>query len=161
MSEKRDASSGAELDLTGNKTVFSDNDLAGINSLQDALDALAGIGATVDNFSEYGNGFPILKDKATLTGKPFVILSWKFHEGTYGTFVSAIVVSESGDKCVLNDGSTGIKDQLEMVTASRVRNGVANTQSGLIVRNGLRSSEYSYSDADGRQIPAVTWYLAE
>ena len=159
--EKLDEGSGAALDLTGNRTVFQDKDLAAIGSLQDALDALAGIGATVDNFNEYGNGFSILRDKSQIAGKPFVALQWKFHQGTYGEFVSALIVTEAGEKAVLNDGSVGICEQLRMVTESRIRNGVANHQSGLIVRNGLRRSDYSYTDEKGNEIPATTWYLAE
>jgi hypothetical protein len=159
--KKRDKNSGAELEMRGNKRVFDDAALADITDLQSALDALANAGATVDNFNEYGNGFSILRDKAQLSGKPFVVLEWRFNTGTFGEFASALIVTEDGTKCVLNDGSTGIFTQLRMVTDSRERNDVANTQSGLLVKNGLRVSEYTYSDEKGNEIPARTWYLAD
>ena len=156
--EKMDAASGAELDLRKNGNVFDDDALAKIGSLQDALDALSGLGATVDSYNEYGTGFSVV-DKQTLAGVPFVILEWRFNNGTYGEFVSCLIVTKDGVKAVLNDGSTGVCKELSMVTASRLRNGVANTQSGLIVENGLKRGDYTYTDENGKETPATTWHL--
>lgn len=158
--EKTDISSGADLDTFGNKSAFSKNALAKISSLQDALDALAEIGANVEDFADYGDGFSVVKDKNTLAGKPFVIMHWAFKEGTFGAFVICQIVTESGEKLVLMDGSTGILEQLQNVTEARKRNGLANGQFGLIVRNGLRVSNYTY-ESEGKIVPASTWYLAE
>ena len=157
--EKLDETSGAALVLNQNKAIVGDDILAGIKSAQDAFDVLAEMGATVDDFNDYGNGFALLKDKSQLAGKTFVIIQWKFNPGDYGDFVSAAVVTEAGEKLVLNDGSTGICDQLIGVTAKRVADGIANTQSGLIVRGGLRVSEYTKTDEQGKDYQAKTWYL--
>ena len=170
--EKKDATSGAELDLTGNRNVFDDAALAGITSLDDALSALAGISASTDSIADYGNGFEVCKEKQQLIGKAFVIVQWRFNTDAektdFGPFVSAAIVTEAGEKLILNDGSTGVYKQLMMVTAKRETDGVANTQSGLICKGGLRESAYPAKDANGNYlydknenaIQGTTYYLA-
>jgi len=143
-----------------NRDVYSIDDLHDINSLQDALDLVG----DVDDFSEYGTGFVVLdkRDKDRLVGVPFVIVEWRFnHSAQYqGDFVSALVVTESGEKYVINDGSTGICTQLKSVLERRIKNNRARPNTGLTVRGGLRRSDYDTTDGDGNPIKATTYYLS-
>lgn len=103
----------------------------------------------------------IIDDKSKILGMPFVILSWDFHEGDFGDFVSALVIFPNDEKIyVLNDGSTGIFKQLQEITRNREENGHPFPQAGRRVDKGLRVSDYDYTDEKGKTAPAKTYYLA-
>lgn len=146
-----------------NKSVFTDADLAGMQSFDDVLSAFQSQGVVPEDFNDYGTGFGLLKDKGALVNVPFMILEWRFNDGDFGEFVSAMVVTKHNEKWVLNDGSTGIRDQLKMVTAQRVTNGHPHPQAGLLVSNGLTRSDYiaDIPNAKGEIVPtpATTYYL--
>lgn len=102
-------------------------------------------------------------DKKHLVGKPFLIMGYRINEGDMGTFVSIMAMTKdevpdiNGNRTtriVINDGSTGIRDQvIGMVTSGHFR-------TGMLCPNGLRVSEYTYTDpADGKDKPASTYYL--
>jgi hypothetical protein len=93
-------------------------------------------------------------DKDRLVATPFVIADFYFSEGDYGTFSIIKVLDESNKKMVFIDGSTGVNAQLQEYAAKHERRG------GLVVKRGLRVSEYEYEDEKGRSIPAKTYYLA-
>lgn len=76
-------------------------------------------------------------EKSRLLGQPFFILDYRFNEGDQGEFVSMRVVTRSGDKYVVNDGSTGIFAQMKGVAEKGVTSGIA-------CRHGLRKSDYKY-----------------
>lgn len=96
-----------------------------------------------------GNGFSILNgdDKTQLVGLPCMFMGWTFNLGDQGEFVSATVVAKAAGggliKAIVNDGSTGIYQQLQSYTAS------TGKQGGLAARNGLRASRYFYDESDG------------
>ncbi len=148
---------------------LSDDELARINGFDAALAALDHIGATVESYSDYGTGFAVLKDKQRLVGEAFVILEWRFSfskeylgaDGLPAEFVSAYLVTESGAKVILVDGSTGICAQLKAVTERRIGAGHRTPQQGLVVRGGLSASNYTVEDAKGRKSSATTYYLAD
>lgn len=108
-----------------------------------------------------GDGFAVVKDKNIFLGKPLMFLEWRFNEGDQGEFVSArVIVQEQNGiaRYILNDGSTGIYQQLKELSESR------NVFGGLAVRNGLRKSDYTYDDVDEKtgevkQKPATTYYI--
>lgn len=139
--------------LTNNTEV-----LAGIGSFADAMQVLsdAGINA-IDYSEEFGDGFTLLKgndEKATLVGVPFVILGIKFAEGDYDTdFAILHVVTEDGRKCVVVDGSTGIRSQAHVMADKGIT-------AGVLVKNGLTRSDYDYIDEKGKKTPATTFYLS-
>jgi len=142
---------------------FSDDKLGAITSFADAAALLNDSGVAVEDYSDYGTGFTVLKTehKDQLTGAPFVILEWRFTDGDNGEFVSALIVTKDNRKLVLNDGSTGIKDQLKAVTASRESSKHKNPTQGLVVPNGLTRSDYQYADPKtGELRPATTFYLS-
>lgn len=162
-------------------SALTNNELAGITSFNDALALLnarlAEVGGVIESIADYGTGFSLLKDKGELLGKPFIVLAWFFREGEYGDggFVSAEIVTEDGRKLVINDGSTGIRDQLVGVTERRRSTGLANETVGLAVPGGLTKSDYFRHEGTGEiaraipeggkkgkdgWLPASTYYLA-
>lgn len=145
---------------------FSDDVLAGIDSFDAALAALASEGVQPETMDDYGTGFKVCNDKDRLIKVPFVILSWKFNQGDFGLFVSAEIVTKHGEKFILNDGSTGIKDQLVMVEEQRRKRGHPTPNAGLLVEGGLTRSDYKTMIPDGKtgelvESAATTYYLAE
>lgn len=153
---------------------FTDEMLASIKSFDDAL-AIAAAAGELESISDYGNGFSVLKDKGTLVGVPFVILEWQEREGDFADsgFMSALVVTKGGEKWVVNDGSTGIADQLREVTRRRESEGRNNPRAFLSVPGGLTRSDYFRNETTGdiartrpegapkgEWIPATTFYLA-
>jgi hypothetical protein len=74
-------------------------------------------------------------------------MEWAFRPGDFGSqFVSARVVTRNADggmsKYIINDGGTGLAEQLAQFTQDTGKTG------GLFARHGLRESEYAI-DADG------------
>ena len=146
-------------EVTQVKRPFSDNELRNLTSL-DSIRAL--LGDKIGTATDLGSGFAVLSDeqKRRLVGVPCIFLFWNFNtEGKFGTFVSAHVVTLDGagqvkDKFIINDGSTGIRQQLEEYTE---RTGESR---GMFVPNGLRASDYTYTDPDdGKDKPATTFYI--
>lgn len=128
------------------------------------------IGPDVSRASDLGSGFAILENHDALIGKPCIFLFWQFRPGDYSEdYVSAHVVSfDPADgkitgKYIVNDGSSGIRDQLRGLGTSK----------GLVAERGLRKSEYQYcescsavvskgDDSHGKGhkvIPASTYYI--
>lgn len=118
---------------------------------------------------ELGDGFALLKNPALLVGLPLILLEWAFRPGDFGTYVSVRVVAKlpggSLGKFVINDGGTGIAEQLAGYT--KAHNGKTG---GLVVENGLSKSDYFRNDETGEiqqqrddskgfSTPATTWYL--
>lgn len=101
---------------------------------------------------QYG---PILEDKGRLVGVPFVIVYWEKHEkGNFGSFVSMFIIDKNDNRYIVNDGSTGIRDQLERLSKESPTNGM------IVCRNGFRVSDYMYTDPKtGDERPAKTYYI--
>jgi hypothetical protein len=101
-----------------------------------------------------------LDDKSQLVNRPFFIRKFWFTEGDMGGFAVAYCVTRdpiltpSGNtsKIIITDGSTGIYRQLREV-AKRTGKTTA-----LLVRNGLRVSEYTADTEEGPKL-AETFYL--
>lgn len=136
---------------------LDDDELSQVKSFQDALD----IGGN-DDWDDYGSGFVVQDNKGILEGVPFKILEWRFNHSTEfdGVFASLAIVTESGDKWIVNDGSTGICRQLIGVTNRRIIDGrePSTAMQGLLVRRGLRVSRYE-TEVNGKMIKAETYYL--
>ena len=145
---------------------YDDETLSAIQGYAEAR-ALAladSVSGELESFADYGNGFTVLPsdEKARLVKVPFIVLAWAFHTGDNGAFVSATIVTKTGEKLILNDGSTGIRDQLAKVTDKRTARGLdaVKATSGLDVPGGLRRSDYKYRDDRGEEKNATTYYLA-
>lgn len=135
-----------------NSSVYSDTELRGITSFEDAKRLAAEKFGSIDDATDVmGTGFTVLngKDKDRLVKVPFIILSMDFNEGDQGPFVSFTCVTEDDRKYVVNDGGTGIYRQLDEWFVRTGKGG------GLFV-NGLRKSEYDHPE-HGR---STTYYLS-
>lgn len=121
------------------KRQFSDDQLRNITSIEDAL-ALAAdaYGGTISAEElEIGNGFKLLgDDKDRLVGMPFLLLAYTFNEGDFGEFASCLLITDRGDKVIMNDGSSGIYEQLLDIMKTTDRMG------GIHFPRGLRKSTY-------------------
>ncbi len=94
-------------------------------------------------------------DKESLIGVPFLIVDYRFNEeGSYGRFVSVLAVTETDDRVVINDGSTGVMQQIDMLAQTYP------DRKGILCKGGLRRSDYTYTDTDGKEKPASTYYIA-
>jgi hypothetical protein len=137
-------------------TNFETEELAGLTSFADAL-ALVQEKVGESNVGvadqEIGDGFKLLENKDLLIGVEMLLITWDFHQGDHGEFVSAKVMTKDGQKYIVNDGSTGIRDQLMGYSAKK------NSQGGLYCKKGLRRSNYEYEDENGQKKPATTYYL--
>jgi hypothetical protein len=146
------------------RSMFTDEELADLQTFDDVLRAAQERETILDSANDYGTGFRVLdnKDKAKLIDEPMIIVEWRFNSGNFGEFVSCLVMTKAGEKVVLNDGSTGIRDQLSVIVSQRLARGShtqANAQAFLVVPDGLRVSRYEYTAADGSTAPAETFYL--
>jgi hypothetical protein len=125
--------------IVSNATDIPDDDLRQIQTMDDAMAyAVEQWGEVTDFAAEFGTGFIVLpkQDKSKLVGKRCLVLSWKFYHGDFGTFVSALVVTDDG-KYIVNDGGTGIAEQLYDVSLR-----MGDRRRALALRHGLRESEY-------------------
>ncbi len=138
---------------------WDEDTLRGIDSFEAAL-ALTEekFGPVVSAADVLGDGFRRIDNKAALVGVPLVLMEWNFYEGDFGKFVAVRALGKADDgslmKVIFVDGSSGICEDLARYTMKTQRNG------GLVVRGGLRVSEYTYYDEKlDRNIPAQTFYL--
>jgi len=149
------SSKKSEVSIPGQD--FSNDELASLKSFDDALallkEKLGGESAIGVADQELGDGFKLLEDKDNLIGVGMILVKWDFTTGDFGEFVSIKLMTESGEKYIVNDGSTRIRDQLMEYSAKK------NTQAGLFVKNGFRRSDYEYTDESGKKTPAKTYYL--
>lgn len=155
MSQSNDGASVANI-----TPQVSDDLLANITSFDDALAVVNDVfgGHVVEADKELGTGFAVLDDKNRLLGVPFVAVKIDQHASELnggGVFVSLHVVTQDGRKYILNDGSTGICAQIEELWKRKPElQGLP-----LMVRRGLRRSDYTYMDESGKAKPATTYYL--
>jgi hypothetical protein len=104
-----------------------------------------------------GDGFALTDNKDQFIGKPCIFLKWTFSQGDFidpktkekREFASIRVVTPGG-KYVINDGSTGICDQLRQFTMENF-----GRQGGLISARGLRRSDYEHPEYGS----ATTYYI--
>ena len=146
------ATESAEL---ARRETFSADQLRSVSSFAELSQLINETGIVVTDVSSVlGDGFSVLPtdEKNTLIGVPFVILSWTFSEGDNGEFVSLRIVTRTDRKLIINDGSTGIHDQVRKMHADGVLPVV-------FVPRGLRVSEYDYEDDHGKKKRASTFYL--
>lgn len=121
------------------------------NAFDDAMALAQQItGESVKSFAdEMGNGFAILKDKAKLIGVRCLFLKWRFTDGDFGRFVNVAVLTPDGSKYIVNDGSTGIGDQLYQFTQDTGKDAF------YLADNGLRESTYATCQNCGRPRPST------
>ena len=91
-----------------------------------------------------GSGFRIAtkNDKLALCGKRFMIVQWQQINGDKGLYTSLLVLTEDSQKWVINDGGSGINQQ---VAAFKDHPGM------ILVNGGLRRSEYWMNPKDNSE----------
>lgn len=136
---------------------YRDSDLQQIQTFDDALALITeqyGQGGVISAADVLGNGFALLQNKDHLVGVPFLFMKWQFHPGKYQSdFLTALVVTVNNQKYIMNDGGTGIAKQLREYTE------VSGRQGGMVAPKGLTRSDYTYTDQDGEERPASTFYI--
>lgn len=134
---------------------WSDRELRELTDYEQAIQAAIGVYGKADDVTEeIGNGFAVLSkdDKAKLVGKPFFALYWTFNAGDFGDyFVSAACITPEGMKFILNDGSSGIYQQLADYSTTH-----DGKQGALMCPGGLRSSTYPTCPGCQRPRPKQT-----
>lgn len=128
---------------------FTDEELASITTFDDAMDFMAEqFGNVEDIGGVLGNGYTVLNDKQQLVGKPFVIVDARYHpNGSYGPFVTIAVITKNSERYMVNDGSTGIAEQLVQLAQTRGRT------KGYMVAGGLDRSTYDICPMCNRSRP--------
>lgn len=104
--------------------------------------------------TELGDGWAVLnnKEKSRLVGVPLLVLSWTFNEGDNGEFASLQVLTNN-ERMIVNDGSTGIYQQLKALSEN-------GEMRAVYAKHGLRESKYTYQDPKtGEEKPASTFYI--
>jgi hypothetical protein len=139
-----------------------------IRSFADAQNLFVGAGFTAADLEFQASPYTMLEDKHELIGVPFLVTEFKFSEskkfkeanGAGRQFAIMYVVTQDDRMLTVVDGSTGIRDQLIAIEADRIESGHPDPRKGVAVLNGLRVSEYDYTDpATGAVSQAETFYL--
>ncbi|MCA9340351.1 MAG: hypothetical protein KDA17_05545 [Candidatus Saccharibacteria bacterium] len=157
----------AATDVVKADSYFTESDLTAIKSFNDVGAFLKQEGILTDSLKDYGNGFEVLDNKASLIDVTFVILDYRFSKGDNGEFVSLTVVTKDNRKLIVNDGSTGVRDQIKAIAQQRLERGIPDKRP-IMVEHGLKGSTYQRNDADGNKMfnddgspmMATTYYLA-
>lgn len=140
-----------------------------LNSLKTVDDAIKALGvSSADELSWNDSQWVLLEDKNKLVGKKFLAVQWRFHQSKEyigSEYVSVyLITADSIDgehTFVINDGSTGICQQLRNLTDMRTDNAHATPSSGALVKGGLKLSEYDRTDEKGTIVgKGKTYYLA-
>lgn len=134
--------------ITSNEDTLRD-----IHSFSDAMQVLSDAGIDIRSTEEFGDGFRVLEDKSRLVKTPFIVLGYKFAQGDNGEFVIIHAVTDRDEKLIITDGSTGIKEQMKKYQSHGIH-------AGLLVRDGLVKSDYTFKDENGNDRPATTYYLS-
>lgn len=140
-----------------------------LNSIKTFDDAIKALGVTyAEDLSWSDSQWVLLEDKSKLIGKKFLAVQWRFHQSKEyigSEFVSLYLITADtidGEKTfVINDGSTGICQQLRNLTDMRTEDGHPTPTSGALVKSGLKLSEYDRTDEKGTVIgKGKTYYLS-
>ena len=130
---------------------------------------LIGNATPVDASEMMGSGFAVVKDKVMMIDRPFWVVGITFNEGDQGEFVSLECVTGPNEqglgaitgKYIINDGSTGIRDQVKEILGF-----LRGEVRPFFVNQGLRKSDYAKGDKatgfrldpHGEPLPAGTTY---
>ena len=142
---------------------------AQLNSLATVEDAIKALGVNDLEALNWDNSpWQLIEDKSKLVGKKFLAVQWTFRESKEypgNEYVSVYVITadtvDGHTHFIVNDGSTGICQQLRALSDTRAENGHPTPFSGALVKNGLKLSEYERVDAKGVIVgKGKTYYLA-
>lgn len=96
-----------------------------------------------------GDGYYLCEDKQQLVGVKFIIVAMGWQPKGFGDgYATLHVLTAKGDKLILNDGGTGIAEQVQQMMRAGIR-------VPLLCPRGLRRSDYEHPEAG----PSTTFYL--
>lgn len=140
---------------------LNDDMLAGIQSFDDALAIVNEVfeGHIVEADKVLGTGFGVADEKRAFIGTPFIILKADRNlsdlldpeTGEKRHFWSLHVVTKDGRKAIINDGGTGICQQIDELHARHPE----VIGQPMLVKRGLRESSYMHPVHGA----SVTYYL--
>jgi len=113
-------------------------------SFEAAMALFADAGITVDtaDATTVGDGFRNI-DKEDLVNVPVLLLTWQLDSGqarmSEDGFLIVRAIIKGGDRVWFTCGGYGLFQELTMLSASRVKNGVNGTNAGLFLPKGLRA----------------------
>lgn len=147
-------------------SVISDAMLGEIQSFDDALAVINDVfaGQIVEADKVLGTGFGVADEKAAYIGVPFVILKGDRNpseKGEKGRFWSLHCVTKDGRKVILNDGGTGVAEQMDTLAERHPELFLitdterVSLSRPMLVKRGLRASSYVHPTAG----PSITYYL--
>lgn len=134
---------------------FSEDELRSLSTIDDLGNLFAEHELTLTKITDVlGDGFQLLDKKDSLADTPLAIVTWSLQKGDKGEFVTLRIMTKDNRKVIINDGGTGIRDQIKRLVAKGVT-------APVWVPGGLRVSQYEYTDdKTGEVSRAETWYLA-
>lgn len=153
-----------------NVSILNDGMLAEIQSFDDALAIVRDVfaGDIIESDKVLGTGFGVADEKAAFVGTPFIILKAETNpseKGDKGRFWSLHAVTKDGRKVIINDGGSGIAEQMDELTTRHGDLFLATTDEKqfrrmslakpMLVKRGLRVSNYTHPQHG----PSVTYYL--
>ena len=111
-------------------------------------------GITVEEF-DGGSEWDLVGNKETLIDQDMLIARIRFNDTESGNFVSVCAYTvPDGNKVVFNDGGTGVYKQLQNYVRKHGRT------TAIRCPKGLRVSRYKFTDTDGKERDAATFYIA-
>lgn len=158
-------------EITSSVSVLSEDMLAEIQTFEDALNVVRDVfaGAIVEADKVLGTGFGVADEKAAYIGVPMVALKGERNpsdKGEKGRFWSLHFVTKDGRKVIINDGGSGIADQMDALAerhpelfhvspATKDHAEKVSLVQPMMVKKGLRASSYVHPTAG----PSITYYL--
>ena len=114
----------------------------------------ASLGTEMSTGDEISDGYEVLDNKDRLLDTPLIVIDWRevWSNENASYFHTIRVLTLSGERYRISDGSTGISDQLREITKVRLNEGNKVPNAGLIVRAGLTKSEYWVHKDEGRAL---------
>ena len=143
---------------TGEVVIVPADAIKAVNQM-DATEYMAWLASENLEVVEFdgGSDWTLVGDKSTLIDVPFVIAMIRFNHpdtGQKGKFASVCCYTEDGKKIVFNDGGTGVYRQLLDFADKHGRT------TGIMCSKGLRRSDYKFTDDEGVERDATTYYIA-
>lgn len=128
---------------------LSEDVVTNFDSFEQALSFFQNRTGVVNVGDVAGDGYVLTRDKEVLLNIPLLLIDWKELEDpeTQRRYASMRIITSDGRKFRINDGSTGIFQQLKQIRDKY------NLTTGIAVPKGFFKSEYFIDDETRKIIP--------
>lgn len=152
MVSKKDVAERPDADVAMRAAELSLNVVQSFSTPDDIERYFQAQGLELSYGQEISDGYEILENKDRLISTTFIIVDWhKFDSAEFNQEATTVrLMTMTGEKLRISDGSTGIHAQLDEIYRARVDAGHPMPNAGVVVKNGLTKSEYWVSIADGK-----------